>query len=109
MPLTNEVFVLCAGAVELLVGLFLLLGLFPREIVLIAWVPINMTLTIFNWVELIGHLPIYGIMAVLLVWTSDAENRGLWLRGLRDSLVPVRDEKRQPRPVSPLRSLDDAA
>jgi hypothetical protein len=75
----------------LLVGLFLLLGLFPREIVLVAWVPINLTLTIFNWVELVGHLPIYGMMAVLLLWTSDAENRGLWRRGLRDSLFPAAD------------------
>jgi uncharacterized membrane protein YphA (DoxX/SURF4 family) len=73
MPLANEVFVLCAGSVELLVGLCLLLGLFPREIVLIAWIPINMTLTIFNWVELVGHLPIYGIMAVLLVWAASSE------------------------------------
>jgi len=93
MPLANEVFVLCAGSVELLVGMFLLLGLFPREIVLIAWIPINMTLTIFNWVELVGHLPIYGIMAVLLVWAAsdreDEENRALWRRGLQESWFPA--------------------
>ena len=90
MPLTNEVFVLCAGSVELLVGLFLLFGLVPREIVLVAWVPINLTLTIFNWVELVGHLPIYGIMAVLLVWASNEEDRTLWRRGLQESLLPLR-------------------
>ncbi len=89
IPLPNEVFVLCAGAVELLVGLWILFGIFPREIVLIAWVPINMTLTIFNWIELVGHLPIYGILAVLLVWVSDEENRTLWRRSLRESLIPV--------------------
>jgi hypothetical protein len=29
--------------VELLVGLWILLGIFNREIILIAWIPINMT------------------------------------------------------------------
>ena len=48
-----------------------------------------MTLTIFNWTELVGHLPIYGALAVLLVWSPGAENLTLWLRGLRESLMPV--------------------
>lgn len=61
-------FAVCAGAVELLVGLWLLLGIFPRLIILIAWLPFNMTLTIFNWVELVGHLPFYGMLAVFLTW-----------------------------------------
>jgi hypothetical protein len=89
IPMSNEVFVLCAGSVELLVGLWILLSVFPREIVVIAWFPINLTLTIFNWVELIGHLPIYGILALLLVWTPDRENDDLWRTGLRDRLLPV--------------------
>lgn len=102
MPLSNEVFVLCAGSVELLVGLFLLFGIFPREIVLVAWVPINMSLTVFNWVELIGHLPIYGMLAVLLLWTANGENRRLWAAGLRDSLVPVRDRLDENEPAEPV-------
>ncbi len=89
IPLSSEVFVLCAGAVELLVGLWILLGIFPREIVVVAWFPINLTLTIFNWVELIGHLPIYGILALLLIWTQDKENDDLWRVGLRERLLPV--------------------
>ncbi|MCY7346150.1 MAG: hypothetical protein LH614_07990, partial [Pyrinomonadaceae bacterium] len=60
IPMSNETFILCAGSVELLVGLWILFSIFPREIILIAWIPINLTLTIFNWTELIGHLPIYG-------------------------------------------------
>ena len=35
-----------------------------------------MTLTIFNWTELIGHLPIYGTLAVLLLWAPGAEMAG---------------------------------
>lgn len=93
IPLSNEVFVVYAGAVELLVGLWLLLGIFPREIVLIAWLPINLTLTIFNWSELAGHLPIYGIMAVLLLWSPERENLALWIHGLRGGPLAVEGEQ----------------
>lgn len=84
MPLSDEVFILCAGAVELLLGLFILSGVFVREIVVLALVPTNLTLTIFNWTELIGHLPIYGILAVLLIWEPGRRNLALWLEGLRE-------------------------
>ena len=89
IPLSNETFALCAGAVELLVGLWILFGIFPREIILLAWIPINLTLTVFNWTELIGHLPIYGALAVLLVWSPGRENRALWLRGLREGPLAI--------------------
>lgn len=89
MPMSDEIFILCAGSVELLVGLFLVFGIFNREIILIAWIPINMTLTIFNWNELVGHLPIYGALAVLLVWSYDEENLDLWVKGLRDGPIGI--------------------
>jgi hypothetical protein len=89
VPLSDETFVLCAGAVELLVGLWIALGIFVREVVVVAWFPINLTLTLFAWEELIGHLPIYGVMAVLLVWGAGRKNTALWLRGLRDRLLPL--------------------
>ncbi|MGB3635125.1 MAG: hypothetical protein WA982_13880, partial [Rubrobacteraceae bacterium] len=57
-PISNEVFVLFAGSVEFLIGLWLILGIFPREIVVLALGPTNLTLTVFSWTELIGHLPI---------------------------------------------------
>lgn len=100
IPMSNETFILCAGAVELLVGLWILFGIFPREIILIAWIPINLTLTVFNWTELIGHLPIYGTLAVLLVWSPGRENLALWLRGLREGPLAIlgRDA---PQPVNP--------
>ncbi|MEX1039986.1 MAG: hypothetical protein WDZ51_05120 [Pirellulaceae bacterium] len=79
IPMSDDIFVLCAGSVELLVGLFILFGLFPRTIIVIAWLPFNITLTIFDWVELVGHLPFYGALAVLLIWTPSDEDRRLWL------------------------------
>jgi uncharacterized membrane protein YphA (DoxX/SURF4 family) len=89
VPLTDEAFVLCAGAVELLVGLWIALGVFVREVVVVAWFPTNLTLTLFAWEELIGHLPIYGVMAVLLVWGAGPKNRSLWTEGLRERLLPL--------------------
>ncbi|MGB3684165.1 MAG: hypothetical protein WA990_16930 [Rubrobacteraceae bacterium] len=89
VALPDELFVLGAGSVELLIGLWLVLGIFVREIVVIAWFPINVTLTLFAWEELIGHLPIYGVMAVLLVWGSSSKDASLFLQGLRDRLVPI--------------------
>lgn len=91
IPMSNELFILCAGSVELLVGLWILFGIFPREIILIAWIPINLTLTIFNWTELIGHLPIYGTLAALLIWSSGNENLALWLHGLRNGPLAILD------------------
>jgi uncharacterized membrane protein YphA (DoxX/SURF4 family) len=85
IPMSNELFVFCAGTTELIIGLFLVFGLFPRVIIITAWLFINMTLTIFNWVELVGHLPLYGVMAMLLVWTPQTQDKRLWVDGvLRD-------------------------
>lgn len=83
IPMTDQTFICMAGSVELLIGLCILFNIFPREVVLIAWIPVNMTLTIFNWIELVGHLPIYGIMALLLVWQSNRENTQRWVEGLQ--------------------------
>ena len=60
-----------AGAVEILFGLLLISGALPQAIVLIAGVPFNATLWFFGTNELLGHLPIYGAMLVLIVYGSD--------------------------------------
>jgi uncharacterized membrane protein YphA (DoxX/SURF4 family) len=85
IPIPDDVFIRCAGATELLIGLCLAFGIFARVIIATAWILINMTLTIFNWTELVGHLPLYGIMAMLLVWTPRAEDERLWIQGVLPS------------------------
>lgn len=85
VPLPDEVFILSGGSVELLVGLLLTFGIFPRETILIALVPVNLTLTVFNYTELVGHLPIYGVLAMLLIWEPGRKNLSLWLRGLQEA------------------------
>ena len=96
IPMSDDIFVLCAGSTELLIGLCLIFGIFPRLIVASAWVLINMSLTVFNWVELVGHLPLYGVMAMLLVWTPARKNSGCGRRCPREmSRVLRRRRKRR--------------
>jgi uncharacterized membrane protein YphA (DoxX/SURF4 family) len=98
LPMSDERFALCAGATELVIGLWTVFGLFPRVIIATAWIFINMTLTVFNWVELLGHLPLYGVMAVLLVWTPTEEDQRLWVRGVlgHDPSARAEQPSRQP-------------
>ncbi len=96
LPIPDEVFFRLAGGVELLVGTCLIFNIFPREIIVFAWFPINLTLTVFDWVELVGHLPIYGAFAALLIW--DRSSGPLWLRGLREGPLPIDRKAAQPPP-----------
>ena len=73
--LSDLEFVRLAGAIEVLFGLLLISGALPQVIVLVAGVPFNATLWFFGNLELVGHLPIYGAMLVLLVFGSDAALR----------------------------------
>jgi uncharacterized membrane protein YphA (DoxX/SURF4 family) len=82
IPLSDETFLLCAGSVELLVGLWLLFGIWQREIILIGWLPFNLSLTYFHATEFIGHLPIYGVMALLLIWNPSPQSLADWTAAL---------------------------
>ena len=59
-----------AGAIELLFGLLLISGRIPQVAVIVAGIPFNATLFFLGRDELIGHLPIYGVMLALLVYGS---------------------------------------
>ncbi len=83
IPLTDAQFALVIGGLELLVGLCVLTGAFLRDIIVVAWLPFNLTLGIFGPAELVGHLPFYGAMALFFVWgASDPANRAAWERGI---------------------------
>jgi hypothetical protein len=71
LPVGDLDFIRIAGATEVLFGLLLISGALPQACVLIAGVPFNATLWFFGTDELIGHLPVYGAMLVLLVYGSD--------------------------------------
>ena len=83
----NEIFVLFAGALEVLAGVLIVLGIFPRTVVLITLICINASLTIYNWNELIDYLPTYGALAILLVWEpSNSHQKLMWVEGLRKNM-----------------------
>lgn len=64
---------------------------------MLAWLPFNLTLTVFRWEELVGHLPFYGVMALLLAWDHakrrQNEQQNLWQRGLHELVMPSRTER----------------
>lgn len=83
----NEIFVLLAGTFEVLAGILLVLGVFPRSISLMILICINASLTISNWNELIDYLPIYSTLAVLLVWEpNNSQQKLIWVEGLRKNM-----------------------
>jgi uncharacterized membrane protein YphA (DoxX/SURF4 family) len=86
-------FIRIAGAVELLFGLLILMGVMPQLAVIIAGIPFNATLFFLGASELIGHLPIYGAMLALLVAGSSPELSRVvrW--------VPVRPRRSVPAPA----------
>ena len=75
LPMGDLEFVRLAGAIEVLFGLLLISGALPQAIVLIAGIPFNATLWFFGTDELLGHLPVYGAMLVLLVYGSHPQLR----------------------------------
>jgi hypothetical protein len=75
LPVSDLEFIRIAGAVEVLFGLLLISGALPQLIVLIAGIPFNATLYFFGTIELLGHLPVYATMLVLLVYGSHPELR----------------------------------
>jgi uncharacterized membrane protein YphA (DoxX/SURF4 family) len=64
-------FLLIAGTIELLVGLMLIAGTYVRLVILITLIPFNLSLPFLGWRELVGHLPTYGILALLLLWGDE--------------------------------------
>ena len=77
-------FLLIAGTIELLVGLMLIAGTYVRLTIVLTLIPFNLTLPFLGWRELVGHLPTYGILALLLLWGDERPGEsGALVRALR--------------------------
>jgi hypothetical protein len=70
LGLSTASFVLLAGCVELLFGLLVLSGAAPQVVGLVAAVPFTASLALFGTTELIGHLPVYGVLLAFVVLGS---------------------------------------
>lgn len=72
---TDERFVLLGGIVEAGIGALLVSGLLTRVVILAMWVPFNLPVPFLPAVEMLGHLPIFGVMYLLLVYGAGAVGR----------------------------------
>jgi hypothetical protein len=64
---SDDLFVLLIGLTEAAIGAALVSGRLTRLVVLGGWLPFHLGIPLLPNQELIGHLPIFGIMYVLLV------------------------------------------
>jgi uncharacterized membrane protein YphA (DoxX/SURF4 family) len=68
-------FAYLAGLTELVIGVVVLSGQLTRLVMAVGAILFTMTLPVFGWTELLGHLPFYGIMFVLFM----APNADSWI------------------------------
>jgi uncharacterized membrane protein YphA (DoxX/SURF4 family) len=74
LGLGDPQFAYLAGLTELVVGIVVISGQLTRPAMAIGAILFTITLPVFGWTELLGHLPFYGIMFVLFM----APNADSW-------------------------------
>ncbi|MBI2638590.1 DoxX family membrane protein [Candidatus Peregrinibacteria bacterium] len=64
---SNELFVLAAGIIELLLGFLIFLGLLPRLSGAVLIICFTLTLGLFGIYELLGHLPLFAVAFAMII------------------------------------------
>jgi hypothetical protein len=72
---SDDQFVLLAGLVEIAIGAALVSGKLTRLVVLGMWLPFNVGVLLLPSQELLGHLPLFGIMYMLLVASDPVRHK----------------------------------
>jgi uncharacterized membrane protein YphA (DoxX/SURF4 family) len=67
---SNGQFAYVAGLTELVIGLVIVSGQLTRPVMAIGAALFTITMPVFGWLELLGHLPYYGIMLTLFIAPS---------------------------------------
>ncbi len=98
---TNDRYILAAGAVELTIGLALMSGILPKLVIFGMFVPFNLTLPFLPPTELLGHLPIFSAMYVLLFLPPQEEQMidGIETANHPEVQLPLVEKERVPRPL----------
>jgi len=96
-PLTDAQFAIGAGLAEASLGALLITGLFPRLAVLAAWVPFNLAVPFLGAADVLGHLPIYGILLTILLCGNGAGFAATLRREMEPRVVAP-----APQPLPPL-------
>lgn len=63
----DDAFIWAAGTAELVIGLVIMSGNLTRPVMAVGAVLFTVTLFVFGWPELLGHLPYFGIMFLLFI------------------------------------------
>lgn len=98
LGMSNELFVLCSGTSEVVLGLMLLFGIFPRVVVCALLLLFVATTATFGMSEFIGHLPYYAMIIVIFLTGNATADLRSFIRknlsissGLNKHLVPLAD------------------
>lgn len=75
LGIENGQFVYLAGLVELVIGIVIMSGQLTRPVMAVGATLFTLTLPVFGWAELLGHLPYYGIMLTLFIAPSADPSR----------------------------------
>jgi uncharacterized membrane protein YphA (DoxX/SURF4 family) len=67
---SNGQFAYLAGLTELVIGVVIVSGQLTRPVMAVGAVIFTITVPFFGWLELLGHLPYYGIMLALFIAPS---------------------------------------
>ena len=67
LGLADQQFVYLAGLTELVIGAVILSGQLTRPVMAVGALLFTITLPLFGWFELLGHLPYYGMMLTLFL------------------------------------------
>jgi uncharacterized membrane protein YphA (DoxX/SURF4 family) len=63
----DDVFIWAAGTAELAIGVVIMSGQLTRPVMAVGAAIFTVTLFVFGWAELLGHLPLFGIMFLLFI------------------------------------------
>jgi len=67
LGVSDPQFAYLAGLIELVIGVVIMSGQLTRPAMAFGAVLFTMTLPLFGWYELLGHLPVYGMMLTLFL------------------------------------------
>jgi len=73
--ISNGQFAYLAGLTELVIGSVIVSGQLTRPVMAVGAVIFTITVPFFGWLELLGHLPYYGIMLTLFIAPSAEPRR----------------------------------
>ncbi|HEX2863242.1 MAG TPA: hypothetical protein VHN99_01630, partial [Deinococcales bacterium] len=84
----DATFALIVGGVQFTAGLLIALGVFSREVALVALIPASLFVSL-GLGQLPAALPLLAALAFLLIWEGGANDEALWLDGLRHGPLAI--------------------